>query len=150
MSTAKTSYLYSTLPAVLNAGGIDWENDTLKVALLTSAYVPGTTEGAKFSDISTHEVAGGDGYTAGGAELDNAALDIDGAFTFLKADDVTWAELTKTFKWGVVYKVESDPGVSGDDYLILRIDLDAAPSGIDYTIRWSNLGLASFEIVNPA
>ena len=146
MSVSKTSYLYSTFPAVLNAGGIDWENDALKVALLTSDYVPGTTEGTHFSDISTHEVAAGDGYTTGGADLDNAALDIDGAFTFLKADDVTWAELTKTFKWGVVYKASATP----DDHLILRIDLNAAPSAIDYTIRWSNLGLASFEIVNPA
>ncbi len=145
MSVSKTSYLYSSLPEVLAAGGINWTTGPFKVALLTNAYDPDTTEGALFDDIDEYEVVAGDGYTAGGADLDNPSLNPDGAFTFLEADDVTWDALTKTFKWAVVYQALSTP----DDHLILRVDLDAAPDGIDYTIRWSNLGLASFEIVNP-
>jgi hypothetical protein len=52
-------------------GTVDWDSDTLKMALLTSSYT--FSEAHDFFDDLTNEVTG-TGYTAGGATLASVAL----------------------------------------------------------------------------
>ncbi len=64
---------------------IDFDNDTLKVALLTSAYTP-DVDHTDWSDLSANELGDGNGYTTGGVTVagtvanddsnDNAKFDI--------------------------------------------------------------------------
>jgi hypothetical protein len=51
---------------------IDWNSDTIKCALATSAYTPNLDTHAYFSDI-TNEITG-TGYTAGGATLTSPTI----------------------------------------------------------------------------
>jgi len=81
---------------------------TLKLALLSSAYVPDTaTDGdAVWADISTHEIAAGNGYTAGGATLAAVAKTaIEGGFK-LASDSVVWTATggpIPAWRYGVLY-----------------------------------------------
>lgn len=61
--------LYSTQKADLNIN--DLLGATLKMALLTSAYTPNaaTNGHAVWAEVAAHEIAAGNGYTAGGATL---------------------------------------------------------------------------------
>lgn len=71
----------------------DLTGATVKVALVTSSYTPNTDSSSghsTFSDVSANEIAGGNGYTSGGASLSSmAATAITNGFKFGSAD-VTW------------------------------------------------------------
>ncbi len=62
-----TSYAYPLGVSAFISGDIDWDADTLKLAILTSSYTPATTH-QYFSDVSANQVTG-TGYTAGGTAV---------------------------------------------------------------------------------
>ncbi len=121
-------------------GNIDWVNDTIKIALLTSAYTPNKDDHDDFADL-TNEISG-TGYTAGGETLANAAVNIDDANdrSELDADDVIWTVATFTARYGVIYKNTGTPGTST---LIALIDFltDKSPAGSDLIIFWNAEGI---------
>ena len=126
---------YDHLWKLLNTGGIDLDTDPLKVALVTSSYTPSAAH-TQWADVSANEATTGAGYTTGGVTLASPAVtnsNIDYA-------DVTWASLTKTFRYAVCYKSGSGGGLT--DPLLFYILLDTTPadvvsSGSNYTIQWN-------------
>jgi len=136
-----------------NRGVIDLKRDTIRLALLTSAYTPDLDGDTVWADVSTHEVAAGDGYTADGEELAGATLTRDGAITTFDANDVTFSALTKTFRYGVLYvdDIKDDPE-GGEDivkplYAYILFDdtpADITVSGTDYVVQWSSNGISKF------
>ena len=121
-------------------GGIDLDTDTIKVALVTSAYTPDADTHEDFADV-TNEVSG-TGYTAGGATLANAAVtadntDDEGVFD---ADDVVWSDSTITARGAVVYK---STGTASTSLLICYIDFgsDQSSSSGNFTITWNSEGI---------
>lgn len=115
---------------LITTGGVDLDTDTLKIALVTSAYTPniahtvwnpGTNDSA---DPSHNEVSNGDGYATGGVTLASPVVtnsNID--FT-----DPAWTALTKTFRYAVCY-VDKVVGALTDP-LLFYILLDTTPANI--------------------
>lgn len=115
------SFTYNAAKVSLAKAEIDWVDDTIKVALCTTSYVPNKDTHQYFSDI-TNEVSGG-GYTAGGYTLAGRAVTQDDTNdrAILDANDNEITGLTATFRYGVVYQ---DTGVASTSRLIAVIDLD--------------------------
>ena len=136
--------VYNSAKAELFKGSIDCLNDTLKVALVTSSYIPSASSHTYYSDI-TNEVSG-TGYTAGGATLTNVSVskdDID-AEGVLDADDVTWSSSTITARGAVIYK---DSGVASTSPLICYIDFgsDKASSASNFVLQWNSEGIININ-----
>jgi hypothetical protein len=138
------SVLYNIFKSELLKGNIDLENDTIRVALLTSSYTPNIDTHKDFADLTNEVSETGTGYTAGGKALTTKAVtkdttDDEGVFD---ADNVTWADSSITARYAVIYK---DTGVAATSTLIGYIDFatnQISDSG-DFTIQW-----AEEEIIN--
>lgn len=124
---------------ISEADAIDFDADTIKVALTTSAYTPNIDTHDFFNDI-TNEVSG-TGYTAGGITLAGKTVNLDtaGDFAYLNANPVTWTTATFTTRYGILYK---DTGSAATSPLIGYIDFgaDQVSSGGDFTINWASAG----------
>lgn len=123
---------------------IDWDSDTIKVMLLTSAYTPNQDGHDYLDDVVANQVSG-TGYTAGGAALAGKTATYDAATNTVKFDatDVTWAGSTITARYAVVY---SDAGATdGQKALIAYFDFttDRASSNGEFVIRWGADGVFS-------
>lgn len=108
---------------------VDFDTDTIKVMLTTSAYTPSATGHAAKNSV-TNEVTGS-GYTAGGATLTSLSVtDSSGTITF-DAADVTWSQNASGFtnaRYAIIYK---DTGVAATSTLIAYIDLGADKGNVD-------------------
>lgn len=138
---AVTAYWYgNALLKALNKE-IDWNSDTIKIALCTSSYTPDQDTHDYYDDI-TNELTTTGGYTAGGATLANCAVTYTAGTNVIKldADDVTWSALTATFRYAVIYL---STGTAATSPLIgyVNLDTDRTASGEDYTIQWSADGI---------
>jgi len=132
---AATITAYDHLWKLLLTGGIDLDTDTLKLALVTSSYTPNVAHD-EWADVSGNEVATGAGYTTGGATMTSPTA----TNSTVDYDDVTWASLTKTFRYAVCYKSGSGGGLTNP--LLFYILLDSTPAdvistGSNYTIQWN-------------
>ena len=135
--------LYNAIRKGLGDGTVDWDTDTIKVALVTSSY---TFDAAhdEWADVSANEVAAGAGYTTGGIALSGKTVTLATTVAKYIADAPVWSSLTKTFRFGVVYKVGSANGLT--DPLICCILFDTTPANIvvtaaDFTIQWNANGV---------
>jgi len=125
---------------------IDWDTDTIKVALLTSAYTPDAATHDFFDDVSANEVAG-DGYTAGGATIANIAVVEVAGVTTVNGDDVTFLQEALGFtdaRYAVIYK---DSGVAATSPLMGYIDFLSDKGNVagDLTIQWNVNGIFTAE-----
>jgi hypothetical protein len=141
-----TSKAYENLAVSMLSKKVDWSSDTIKVALLSSAYTPNQGTHANFSDVNANEVSG-TGYTAGGATLANKTrtLDTTNKVLVLDADDVTWANSTITARYAVVY---DSTGTASTSPLIGYIDLvsDQASNNGNFVIQWDATGIVRLTI----
>ena len=116
---------------------IDWQNDTIKVALLTAAYVPNFDTHGFFESVAASELVGVPNYTAGGKELAEKLESYDAATntTRLKAQTIQWKEVSLEARYAVIYK---DTGSASTSPLIGLVDFGEvvkAASGI-FKIEW--------------
>ena len=122
-------------------GSVDWEADTIKVALLAAAYTPDQGTHQFFDDVDANEVSGS-GYTAGGETLGTKTLTYDsaGLHVTLDAADVSWDPSTITAQYAVIYK---DTGTAGTSPLIAYGDAGTEQSsdGAAFTIEWNSDGI---------
>lgn len=121
---------------------IDWDSDTIKVALLSSAYSPNQDTHDYLDDVVANEVSG-TGYTAGGATLASKTLTYDAAnnVTVLDAADVTWASSTITARYAVIY---DDSGATNAQKALLGyVDFgsDQSSTSGNFTITWDATGI---------
>lgn len=93
--------------------GLNFEADTIKIALLGAAYTPNIDTHRVFEDISANEVSGA-GYTAGGTAISNGVVTMDAVNDLAKADadDLTIPAITVTFQYAVLYKDTGNPATS--------------------------------------
>lgn len=122
---------------------IDWDSDTVKVALTTSAYVPNVDTHEYFDDV-TNEVTG-TGYTAGGATLASKTSVYDTGVHTLDAANTSWASSTITARFAVIYV---DTGIASTSPLIAYLDFaeDKSSSDGTFQITWGAAGIITFTI----
>lgn len=126
---------------------IDWDSDTIKVALLSSSYTPNQDTHDYFDDVSTYEVTG-TGYTTGGITLASKTSTYDGTnnVIVLDAADVTWSSSTITARYAVVY---DDSGASAaSKALIGYVDFgsDQSSTNGNFTITWDSTGIVRITV----
>lgn len=142
---AVTAYLYGSFPAKLANKEIDWDTDTIKVALTTSTYTPSQDTHDYFNDI-TNEVTG-TGYTAGGATLASKTVTYTSGTNTQAFDaaDVTWSASTITARYAIIY---DSTGTSSTSALIGYVDFgaDVISSGGDFTIQWNASGIFTISV----
>lgn len=134
------SFLYNACKTAFLEGEIDFINDTIKVALVTSGYSASKDSDLNFSDI-TNEVSG-TGYSSGGKTLAGISTEQDDENdrAAVIADDVSWAVATFTARAAVIYK---DSGTPSTSLLIAYVDFgdDKSVSGEDFTVEWHQDGV---------
>lgn len=115
----------------------DWVNDTIKVAILSSAATINQDTNEYWSDLVANEITG-TGYAAGGITLASKTLTYDAASntTRLKAADITWTAVTFTNgRYAIIYK---STGTNTTSHLLGWVDFGAnqSPAAVDFTISW--------------
>jgi len=125
---------------------VDFDTDTIKVALLTSSYTPNQDTHDYFNDVSTYEVTG-TGYTAGGITLASKTATYDSGTNVIVLDaaDVTWSSSTITARYAVVY---DSTGTSSTSALIGYVDFgsDQSSTNGNFTITWDSTGIVRITV----
>lgn len=126
---------------------IDWDSDTIKVALLTNAYTPNQDAHDYFDDVVANQVTG-TGYTSGGITLANKTNTYNSSTNVivLDADDVTWASSTITARYAVIYN--ATPATDATRPLIGYVDFgsDQSSSNGNFTITWDSTGIVRVTV----
>lgn len=126
---------------------IDWDSDTIKVALLTNSYTPDQDAHDYFDDVVANEVTG-TGYTSGGATLTNKTNTYNTSTNVivLDADDVTWSSSTITARYAVIY--DATPATNATRPLIGYVDFgsDQSSSNGNFTITWDSTGIVRVTV----
>lgn len=141
------SKLYGNAIKAAFNGEIDWDTDTIKVALLSSAHTPNQDTHDYWDDVSANEVSG-TGYTAGGATLASKTSTYDGANNVLVLDaaDVVWSASTITARYAVIY---NDSGATAaQKALIGYVDFgsDQSSTNGNFTITWDATGIVRVTV----
>lgn len=126
---------------------VDWDSDTIKVALLSSAYTPNQDTHDYYDDVVANEVTG-TGYTAGGATLGSKTLTYDAAnnVVVLDAADVTWASSTITARYAVIY--DDSGATNAAKALIGYVDFgsDQSSTNGNFTVTWDATGIIRVSV----
>jgi hypothetical protein len=133
---AATYIPYTHATKLAWSGGIDYLDDTIKVALVTSSYTKSLAH-TVWADVSTNEVATGDGYTTGGATLGTKTL----TNTKMSAANPAWAALTKVFRYVVFYKSGTGDGLTNPLLGVIDYGDDLTVSGVTFTVTIPTEGL---------
>jgi hypothetical protein len=125
---------------------VDFDSDTIKVALVSSSYTPDQDAHDYFNDVSSYEVSG-TGYTAGGATLASKTATYDSAtnVVILDAADTTWASSTITARYAVIY---DSTGTASTSPLIGYVDFgsDQSSTSGNFTITWDSTGIVRITV----
>ena len=139
MATTKT---YGSLIAKAFNKEVDFDSDTIKVALLTSSYTPNQDSHDYWDDVSSFEVSG-TGYTAGGATLASKTVGYTSGTNVTKFDaaDVSWTSSTITARYAVLY--DDSPATAATKPLIGYVDFgsDQSSSSGTFSIVWDAAGI---------
>ncbi len=132
-----------------NNGTINLLNAAITMALVTKTYTPNLDTHTLWADVSANEVATGSGYTTAGAVLPSLTLTRAGALTTWDCGDLTWAALTKTFKYGVIYVNATVNGVVKPLLAVVDFDdtttiAEVTSGGTDFVFQPSLSGLLVF------
>jgi hypothetical protein len=144
---ASTVTIFNSFRKYAADGTIDLDTDTVKAALITSAYTVNATH-TILADISANEVSNGAGYTTGGATLTTPSVTYSGAVAKFSADPALWLALTKTFRFVLLYANVTRNAVVNPLIAIILIDNtpnDIVVTAADYSIQWSASGIVTFS-----
>jgi len=141
------SKLYGQFLAKALNKEVDWDSDTIKVALLTSSYTPNQDTHDYFDDVSAYEVSG-TGYTTGGQTLGSKTVTYDAAnnVIILDAADTTWSSSTITARYAVVY--DDSGATAASKALIGYVDFssDQSSTNGNFTITWDATGIVRITV----
>lgn len=128
-----------------NTPNCDWLSDSIKVALLTSAYTPDQAAHEFYSDL-TNQLTTTGGYTAGGQALASKTLVTAALVTTFDAADPSWPSATFTCRYAVIY--DDTPATAGTKPLIALIDLgqDYSPANGTFTIQFNASGIFTITV----
>lgn len=126
---------------------IDWDTDTIKVALVAATYTPAQDTDDYWSDVVANEVTG-TGYTATGETLASKTIDYTAGTNVIKLDaaDVTWAASTITARYAVIY--DASPATDATRPLLGYVDFGSnqSSSNGNFTLTWDAAGIFTITI----
>jgi len=105
--------LYNNFRENIAKGIVDLAGDTIKLALVTSDYMPDAAHSGladAMASPSPEVPEGGSpdsGYDTGGAMLTGSTVTHDNAVATWDAENVSWASLNATFRYGILYAQKS-------------------------------------------
>jgi hypothetical protein len=113
-------------------GGLDFDNHTFRMVLLTDAYTPNANGHTAWSDLSAAQVAGGGGYVVHGQALTGVtSTDGGSGTTTIDCDDVTWAASTIVAKYAAVIRDgDADGALAAGDIPVAFADLDTGGGSV--------------------
>lgn len=126
---------------------VDFDSDTIKVALLSSAYTPNQDAHDYFDDVVSNEVTG-TGYTAGGATLGSKTVTYDSASNVIVLDaaDTVWSASTITARYAVIY---DDAGATNSQKVLIGyVDFgsDQSSTNGNFTVTWDATGIVRITV----
>lgn len=114
-------------------GGLDLDNNTWRMALVTSAYTPAQTTHSAWSSISTNEVANGNGYTTHGKLL-TVTSNRSGLVVTFDCDDQSWTSSTITAKYAVIVRDgDANGALAAGDIPLCYCDLETGGGSVSTT-----------------
>ena len=119
---------------------------TVKLSLHTNSYTP-NRDTDDFHNDATNELAGGNGYTAGGETLGSKTITYDSASDQVRFDaaDVPWTfTASKTWRYGVIYVDTAGASSTDPLYALLTWDSDQTVSTA-YTLQWDPAGILFWD-----
>lgn len=126
---------------------VDWDTDTIKVALVSSSYTPNQDSHDYWDDVVANEVTG-TGYTAGGQALASKTISYDSASNVITLDaaDTVWSSATITARYAVIY--DDSGATNSQKALIGYLDFgsDQSSTNAAFTITWDATGIARITI----
>ncbi|AXQ69715.1 hypothetical protein HOU03_gp133 [Caulobacter phage CcrSC] len=130
------SLVYNSMLDDLVKGAINFNSDTFKVMLVTSAYTPNKDTHTRKNQV-TNEVTG-TGYTAGGqASAVTITPDTTNDREDLSFATVTWTSATITARAAVIYK---DTGTASTSPLVAYVDFgsDVSSTNANFAVSFSS------------
>lgn len=121
---------------------VDFDADTLKIALATSAYVPDVAADANWDAAQTDEVGPAGNYSAGGEALINRTVTLaSGTVTFDNSVDLTWPQHATGFadgRFAILYK---ETGAAATSPLIAFADFGGDKGNVagDLTLQFNGI-----------
>lgn len=135
--------IYSSFKDGLGRGSFNLPADTLKCALLVSAYEPSASH-AVLADAVAAEAAG-TGYTAGGKSLADVAWSVAAGKAVLHASDPAWTEVTVTARYALIYAVKTVGSLINPLLCLLDFGTDRGVIGGTFTVRFDAVGVLTLE-----
>lgn len=153
---ASSVTLYNKFKQYLMDGTIDLDTATIKMALVTSAYTPSAQHDVLADVLASPSpevvpvASPPNGYTSGGAALSGQAVNFTDSPSQGKfdANDLTWAALTATFRYGIIYAEGTFNGVVNPLIAYMTFDTtpgDVSVAGIDFTVQWAAAGILTLS-----
>lgn len=137
-----TVWLYKNFLSVVANGSFEWENDTIKCALVKDTYMTdyNLDTDEVWGDISSHEVSGS-GYSQVTVSGKTATINLGGGFLTLDCDSPTWLALTCSDLRGAVFYRDSTV-----DSLICWVDIGMTidPANQSFVLNTPSTGLLTF------
>lgn len=121
---------------------IDFNTDTIKVMLVTSAYTPSASTHDFINDASANQVTGTN-YTAGGATISAPSVTLNAGTVTVDGGDVTWTQSAGGFsnaRYAIIYK---DTGSTATSPVVGYIDFTSDKGNVngDLTVQWNASGI---------
>ena len=120
-----------------------WAAAAIKVALVTSSYVPSQSHTA-YSDVSAYEVSGGD-YVLGGVALSSKTIVTSTNQLRMDAADTSWTSLPVKPRYAIIY--DSTNVTASLCTLMGYLDLGNL-KGRKLHIRWPSTGVLTLTVEN--
>ena len=135
--------IYASFKEGLGKGHFDLAADTVRCALLTSAYVPSAGHAA-LADVAASEASGA-GYTAGGQTLSGVAWTLAGTSAALAAADPSWDEASLTARYALIYVAKTVAGRTNPLVCLLDFGADRGVTGGTFSVRFDASGVLALE-----
>ena len=126
---------------------VDFDADTIRVALVTSSYTPSQAHNY-FDDVSANEVSGTN-YTADGAAVATKTVGLAANTVTFDGDDITWSQHAGGFSNARYAILQKDSGVAATSPLIAYADMGADKGNVDgdLTLQFAATGIMTWVFV---
>ena len=139
---AVAAHYYDNYWLSLNAAKINLLSDTIKLMLLSSAYVPNRGTHTYKSDVVGSEITG-TGYTAGGLIIASMNISIAANVVTITGANASWPAATFATAFGALY--DSTPASDATRPLIGYVDFGGvqSPSAGTFGVTWNASGIGT-------